>query len=141
MRRDGSAAAPAVEAAAAGRIALIVLVDPAVPFPRGATRRAKASGVPLLLVFVDDLPGGSPGPTAWRCAGFARRWAARAIVHGAVPETAHDEHAVASAEAHGRTWLVETSPAAAPAWADFLGPNPPLLILPGDGGAYPAAEA
>ncbi|MGI4794194.1 MAG: hypothetical protein ACRYG8_08960 [Janthinobacterium lividum] len=131
----GAPQAPIYAAAAAGRIGLVVIENPATSWPAELVENVRR---PVLVLLSGDPGWGQPsyGPTRWRCAKRLKAWTTAAIVHGAAGEADHYREAAALTEMFGRLCFIETTSGLVRCWGAFLDTVPRIGYMPADG-AHP----
>ena len=127
---------PLIRAALARHIRLIVLHDPAQPWP--AVQVALATGNPTVILVCDDPEPVRPsvGPHGWAGAKSLLGWPASAVIHGSGPASWHYEVAAETAQQVRRVVFIETATRYATAWADFLAVRC-MIVTPPDGRMHP----
>ena len=134
---SGAPQAALYAAAAAGRIALIVIEGTDAAWPAETVARVRR---PTVVLLGGDPGWGQPsfGPGRWRCAKKLREWAAGAIVHGAAGKPEHYLEAVVLGIMFERLAFIETTSGLARTWSAFLDQVPRMGYLPAEG-AHPVA--
>jgi hypothetical protein len=97
------------------------------------------TGRPAVALLGDD-DGCDAGPSAWRTAERAVKWARSILIHGAAAEIAHHESAIIAAELIHRVLIVECGTATLGAWVQLVrdAPHrPTALIIQPRGGVHP----
>lgn len=127
----GAPQAPIYAAAAAGRIALIVIGSHDAGWPAETLARVRR---PTVVLLSGDPGWGQPtfGPNRWKCAKSLKAWAAAAILHGAAGEQHQYAEAAALTEMFGRLALIETTSSLAHCWSAFFDPVPRMGFLPAE---------
>jgi hypothetical protein len=94
------------------------------------------TGRPSVALIGDD-DGWDAGPSGWRTADRALRWARSVLIHAAGAEVHHYEAAVIAAELIHRVLIIECGSATLDAWVQLVraAPHRPvtMVITPSDG--------
>jgi hypothetical protein len=138
----GAPQLPLLEAAASGAIGLLLLRNPATPWPTATMRKSTGPTIVLIGDDPDVRDAASLGPDQWSCVRNIRYWQpAGCLIHAAGGKPEHYRMAVTVALQLRRVVVVECSSATAPAWAQALRCRNTMVIIPPNGAPHPVAPA